>query len=410
MGFENLPEGWKETKLGEVATFKNGKSSPHRTDTGNYSVFGSNGVIGYADTVNSDENTIIIGRVGSYCGSVYFSKDKCWTTDNAIICQAKQDNDPRFVYYLSLVSSFNNYRVGTGQPLLNQTILKSISIKRPPLPQQEKIASILGALDDKIELNNQMNQTLEAMAKALFKSWFVDFEPFRCENRKADDNCLSSVGSEPKAMGESPADGDFVDSELGMIPKGWRVDSFFNTIDIIGGGTPKTSIDEYWNGEIPWYSVVDAPSGSNVYVVDTEKSITDIALESSSAKLVGENITIISARGTVGKLALTAQPMAFNQSCYALKHQSGDYYCYFTASKVVDELRQNSHGSVFSTITRDTFKSVKVVVPNDDAVSNFEQEATALMARIKNNLYENRTLVALRDVLLPKLMSGEIAL
>src|SRR5690606_11613450 len=142
---------------------------------------GSNGVIGYASEANAEANSIIIGRVGSYCGSLYLSKQQCWVTDNAIRATALPDNDPRFLYYLLRTLGLNNWRAGSGQPLLNQDILSRIPASAPPPSEQRTIAHILGTLDDKIELNRRMSETLEAVARALFKSWFIDFDPVRAK-------------------------------------------------------------------------------------------------------------------------------------------------------------------------------------------------------------------------------------
>jgi type I restriction enzyme S subunit len=281
--------------------------------------------------------------------------------------------------------------------------LEHLTVTIPPLPTQRAIAHILGTLDDKIELNRRMNATLEAMARALFKSWFVDFDPVRAK----------AAGRQPAGMDAETAalfpDG-FQDSALGEVPRGWMAAPYDDVIEIISGGTPKTSIAEYWGGNIPWFSVVDAPNPSDVYVIDTEKRITPAGLENSSTCVLPAGTTIISARGTVGKLALTGVAMAMNQSCYGLRGKAtfGQFLTYFTTQGVVSTLLQRTHGSVFNTITRDTFKTVEVVVPSHVVARTFEQRVKPYMHRILNNLLESRTLAALRDALLPKLLSGEI--
>src|SRR5690554_1813346 len=254
---------WAETRVGDLLSFANGRSSPERADGLPYPVYGSNGIIGYASEANSDPGTIIIGRVGSYCGSLYQSPQKCWVTDNAIRAAAKNGNDPRFLYYLLGTLALNSRRAGSGQPLLNQDILSSIPTSAPEPTEQRAIAHILGTLDDKIELNRRRNQTLEAMARTLFKDWFVDFGPVRAKME----------GREPYL----PADlwqllPDRLDDE--GKPEGWEMQSLSKLLTVIGGGTPKTSIEEYWGGDIPWFSVVDTPPASNVFVVATERNIT----------------------------------------------------------------------------------------------------------------------------------------
>lgn len=295
------------------------------------------------------------------------------------------------------------HALGATMPNLNTSILSACPIAVPPLATQQAIACILGALDDKIDLNRTMSQTLEAMARAIFKSWFVDFDPVRGK----------VAGQEPQGLKPEIAalfpDG-FEESELGEIPKGWEVQSFTKGIDVIGGGTPKTSVPEYWGGSIPWFSVVDTPQSGEIFVTSTAKTITQDGVENSSTRLLPIGTTIISARGTVGNLALVAIPMAMNQSCYGLNAGSkqNGYYLYFLSVNAVETLRQRTHGSVFSTITRDTLNSVQIVAPPNELIFAFEKIVGSLLQRILLGVQESRTLAALRDALLPKLISGEL--
>ena len=202
-------EEWKEYKLGDVIMMKNGKKRPQTN--GRYPVFGGNGIMDYSNDFNS-ERVIIVGRVGAYCGCVYKSEEKCWVSDNAIAVFPKENVDFLFLYYLMNTLDFHYHHIGGAQPLMTQDIIGDFIIKSPLLKVQKQIASILKSLDDKIEVNRKINENLEQQAQALFKSWFVDFEPFK--------------------------DGEFVESELGMIPKGWRVRTLGEIVDVIGGSTP----------------------------------------------------------------------------------------------------------------------------------------------------------------------------
>ncbi|MBK6660061.1 MAG: restriction endonuclease subunit S [Proteobacteria bacterium] len=172
---------WIETNVGELLSFTNGQSSPERADGLPYPVYGSNGIIGYASEANADNGAIIIGRVGSYCGSLYQSAQKCWVTDNAIRAVAKRDHEPRFLFYLLGTLALNSRRTGSGQPLLNQDILSRIPAVIPGPAEQRAIVHVLGTLDDKIKLNYRHNLTLEAMALALFQDWLIDFGPVRAQ-------------------------------------------------------------------------------------------------------------------------------------------------------------------------------------------------------------------------------------
>jgi type I restriction enzyme, S subunit len=159
------------------------------------------------------------------------------------------------------------------------------------------------------------------------------------------------------------------------------------TITLIGGGTPKTKEASYWGGDIKWFSVVDAPSSSDVWVIDTEKKITKEGLDNSSAKLLPPKTTIISARGTVGKTALTLNEISMNQSCYGVVGANGfpSFYTYFSVRKMVSELQANAHGSVFDTITKDTFSSVKVVKPPKENSNEFDKTVVNMISKIELN-------------------------
>ncbi len=223
------------TIIGEHLLIRNGKSSPSRAITGEYPVYGSNGIIGYSDEYNANENTIIIGRVGSYCGSVYISGKKCWVTDNAIIGTAKNENESHFWFYLLKKIDLNNYSTGSGQPLINQTIINTISVTIPKLSEKRvSIGHFLRHFDQKINLSLNINQSLEQMSQTLFKSWFVDFDPVI-------DNALDAGNPIPEALQSraelrqkvrSSADfkpllveirslfpSEFEETELGWVPK-----------------------------------------------------------------------------------------------------------------------------------------------------------------------------------------------
>ncbi|MGB7769886.1 MAG: restriction endonuclease subunit S [Verrucomicrobiia bacterium] len=287
------------------------------------------------------------------------------------------DND--FAYYLTISPEVRHFAISqmtgsSGRQRVPTDAFDAISIPLPPLDEQKAIASVLGALDDKIELNRRTNVTLEAMAQTLFKSLFQI-------------------------------------SDAATLSEGWREVSFSETIEVLGGGTPKTSNPEYWNGDIPWFSVVDAPSDSDVFVIDTEKKITRAGVENSSTQILPVGTTIISARGTVGKVALVGVPMAMNQSCYGIRGTIGKkgFFSYFSTHALVSTLQQRAHGSVFDTITRDTFSSVRVIAPPMPIVEKFEEDISPLMTRILGNLFESRKLARLRDTLLPKLLIGELS-
>ncbi len=368
-----------------------------------------------------------VGNVAYFNDQIPFNHIRI--NSGMVILRADQKHlDSRFLYLFLRSRLFSAQvealRTGSAQPQLPIRDINKVAISLPNLNDQKSIAHILGSLDDKIELNHQMNATLESMAQALFKSWFVDFDPV-IDNALAAGNpipeALKAKAATRQALGEKrkplpetirqqfPNSFEFSE-EVGWVPEGWEVLPLDDTIDLIGGGTPKTSMNEYWGGDIPWFSVVDTPNTSDVFVIETEKTITQLGLDNSSTKLLPRGTTIISARGTVGKCAVVGAPIAMNQSCYGIrgKNSIADYYTYYTILLRVSDLQQRGHGSVFSTITRDTFKTLKTPNCGVKLSHLFDETIDPYFERILQNSTQSTSLSKLRDTLLPKLLSGEL--
>ncbi len=320
-------------------------------------------------------------------GQIYY-----WDSDEKIVLSQRlfdvRLNDEvchKYVYYFMTSHRYQKdlegRATGTTVTGLRQPELLKSTILLPPLSAQRSISSILSSLDRKIELNNKINADLEEMAQAIFKNWFVDFEPFK--------------------------DGKFVDSELGMIPEGWKIGTLTDVIKLMPGGTPKTSEPLYWdNGTIPFFSPKDV---NGVYCFTTEKHITETGLNKCSSNLYPKDTIFITCRGTVGKVCLTACDMAMNQSNYAIKAIDGYSQCYvfFLVKSVVERLIKKSNGAVFSAITSKDFDE-EILIPSQKAVEDFTNVIDGFFRRIFTNGTENSRLSTLRDTLLPRLMSGEL--
>lgn len=330
-------------------------------------------------------NSICVSCIGSDLGKVVKTDRELVTNQqiNTIVPHSNVDSD--FVYYLMcIVGKELNYisKTSTAVPIINKSTFSDWNIVIPEkVEDQRRIASILSSLDRKIELNNKINADLEEMAQAIFKNWFVDFEPFK--------------------------DDKFVDSELGMIPEGWKVGRLTDVIKLMPGGTPKTSEPLYWdNGTIPFFSPKDV---NGVYCFATEKHITEAGLNKCSSNLYPKDTIFITCRGTVGKVCLVACDMAMNQSNYAIKAIDGysQYYVFFLVKSVVERLIKKSNGAVFSAITSKDFDE-EILIPSQKAVEDFTNVIDGFFRRIFTIGTENSRLSLLRDTLLPRLMSGEI--
>jgi type I restriction enzyme S subunit len=280
--------------------------------------------------------------------------------------------------------------------------LKAIEVSIPKdLTKQRQIASYLESIDELLNLYKIKNKTLLDVAQTLFKSWFIDFDPVKAK----------LAGEKPEGIDDETAvlfPDSMEESELGLIPKGWKVLPSTDFFEVLSGGTPKTSNEDFWNGDIPWFSVIDAPDSGGCFFTNTTKTITQKGLDNSAAKLVRPGVTVISARGTVGKTAIVAIPSTFNQSCYGIEGKHGDFFTYLLIRNQVIRLQRISHGGMFDTITRETFSAIKVAKPKLELIGIFETLVTPIFMEIRNLQFQSDCLVSIRDSLLPRLISGEL--
>lgn len=377
-------EEWKEYKLGEIASMKYGKLVPKNIlSEGSIPIYSGYRYVGYTDKSNCSKDTIIVVARGvGGTGDVKITKEDCFLTNLSIAVNLDKDICiPYYFYYKYLLNNLKYLDSGSAQSQITIDDLKRLIVKLPNIETQCRIVKKVRVIDDKIEVNRRINEQLEELAQALFKSWFVDFEPFK--------------------------DSEFEESELGMIPKGWKVGKFTDIVEIKGGGTPKTDIAEYWNGDIPFFTPKDI---NDVFCIDTEKNITDLGLLKCSSKLYCKNTVFITARGTVGKVCMAGRNMAMNQTCYALigKEKYGQHFIYMQTINIVERMKKKANGAVFSAITTRDFDSEKIIIPSLDVVNDFLIKIEPLYESILHNQQEIHHLTTLRDTLLPKLMSGEI--
>ncbi len=320
---------------------------------------------------------------------------------------------PRFLRYWLITPATQAVLLswaGSGgtRKALTKNMIESLEVPGPPLSAQQEIAHVLGTLDNKIELNRRMSSTLGTMVRTLFKSWFVDFDPVRA---KMDDRWRpgESLPGLPAHVHDLFPD-RLVDSELGYVPYGWEVGLLSDSVEVFNGGTPRTSIGAYWDGDIPWYTGKDAPSKDTVFVLDTERSITQAGVTNSSTQILPGGTTVITARGTVGRLACLGRPMAINQTCYGIRGAAGypDFFTYWKIVMLLDQFRMRTHGTIFDTITRQTFSLIKTVSIPSSLAEAFERLVSPMMAYNLECLQSIRTLIVTRNALVSKLTSGQL--
>lgn len=433
---------WSLKKISDICEFQNNKRVPLKSldrekRQGEYPYYGASGIVDYIDNYIFDGKFLLISEDGENLRTrntpiAFQAQGRFWVNNHAHILAEKEEGILDYLEYYFSILNINPYITGAVQPKLNKANLDAIEIPIPPVNERLLINQILNSLKEKILLNNQINQTLESIAQALFKSWFVDFDPVRAkiaakqEGNDPELAAMCAISGKSETELEQMAEDDFaelqataalfpdelVESELREVPKGWDKYSLSKMITLIGGGTPKRSEPNYWNGDIFWFSVKDVPNEGEVFVITTQEKISELGLNKSSTKLLPVGTTIITARGTVGKIALVGYEMAMNQSCYGVQGINGvrQFMTYYLIKNAVEVLKKNTHGAVFDTITQSTFDTVTSIKPSIEMMDLFESKVEKIMGHIKNNLYENNSLIALRDTLLPKLLSGEVAL
>ena len=336
-------------------------------------------------TVGSHPN-LIESAAGRSC-IVNSQVEGFYLNQNAVCIRTKDKRilSQKYLGYLCKCADFQHYIQSRGRGAANQMRISISSIKEysftlPDFENQQYIADILSAYDDLIENNQRQIKLLEEAAQRLYKEWFVDLRFPGHENTKIVDG----------------------------VPEGWSVYPFSSKVDIMSGGTPKTSIPDYYNGKIPFYTPKDSDGAFFAY--KTQMNITEGGLKNCNSRLYPPKTVIITARGTVGKTTILAVPMAMNQSCYALKMKENDapYYLFFALNNEIKALQTMANGGVFNTIIGKTFDSINIQIPKDPLIYGFEETVRPFMEQIKNKLQANSKLVEARDRLLPKLMSGEV--
>ena len=314
-----------------------------------------------------------------------------------------------FLFYLLHTVQLNEWRTGSGQPLLNQTILSSIPVTIPKPAEQRAIAHVLGTLDDKIELNRRMNETLEEMARALFKSWFVDFDPVRAK--------MEGRWRRGQSLPGLPADlydlfpDRIVPSELGEIPEGWEVKALGEFGVVVTGKTPSTKRPEYYGEDVPFLRIPDMHG--KMYVLKTETMLSTRGSGSQPQKTLPPGSISVSCIATLGLVVLNHRNTQTNQQINSIipHDQSVSRYLYWTCSHLSSDIETGGlGGSVFGNMNKSTFRALLAIHPEPTIVRAFDAFVSPIHTAILANEEQAHTLASQRDVLLPRLVSGEVSL
>ena len=350
------------TRLGDVCAIRYGKDHKKLSD-GSIPAYGSGGIIRYVDTAICEQPSVLIPRKGTL-GNLFYTDEPFWTVDTLFWTDIDQTKIvPKYLYYQLKQKDLASYNVGTAVPSLTVEVLNEIDLDVPSIDKQRRIVEVLNSFDSKIALNNQLNDYLANLLDAAF---------------------ANSAKSGSKEFG---------------LPE---------VVDILSGGTPKTKNAEYWeDGRIPFFTPGDVTN--SVYTLTTEKHITDVGLDNCNSELYPVDTVFLTARGTVGKVAIAGRPMAMNQSCFAFRGKSIPQSVVFQIIKnAVKTLRAKANGATFAAINTRDLKIETVAVPCNKEIAHYDESASKWLDLIRTNEEENLQLSALRDILLPKLMSGEI--
>lgn len=363
---------WKEYKLGDVCIRLSSGKSISLQDTapnGDFPIFGGNGIRGYSHKSNFEGECTIIGRQGAYCGNVRYFKGKAYMTEHAVVMIANVENNTRFLSYFLSLQNLGSLSAQSAQPGISVKTLSEQKYLLPPIEEQERIARILSSLDDKIDLLNRQNATLEAMAETLFRQYFI----------------------------ESPKDE-------------WKDGYLDDILTVKGGTTPSTSNPNFWDGDIAWTSPRDITTLNGIYLFETGRKITQEGLLQIGSGLLSKGTLLMSSRAPVGVLAFTEIPLAINQGYIAMLDNRGfsKEFIYLWLKANMDLVHSYSNGSTFMEISKSAFKSLEISLPPIKLLTEFQELILPLFDKIKANAIQIRSLTKLRDTLLPKLMNNEI--
>jgi len=390
---------WRTTTVGEFCPFSYGRSLPGslRDGTG-HQVYGSNGPIG-RHSRPLVESGVIVGRKGAV-GSVHYSPAPFWPIDTAFYVAPGPERDIRFTYYLLCSLGLSRMNSDSAVPGLNRGDAHAIELRVPSLREQRAIARVLGALDDRIELNRRMNETLEATARAIFRDWFVDFGPVRAKMDGRQPYLPPEIWELfPQAL----------DSQ--EIPDEWALSKIGEEVKIVGGGTPSTKEPGYWvGGQYNWATPKDLSTLRSPVLLQTARKITDAGVGKISSGLLPAGTVLMSSRAPIGYLAIAEVPTAINQGFIAMtcKGRLPNTFVLFWCSENLDRIKTLSSGTTFAEISKRSFRPIPIIVPTEKILSAYNTIVQLLYSRIVVNVEQNDVLSDMRDILLHKFMSGEI--
>ena len=373
---------WRKATLQDLVFFQRGFDiTKAEQKEGEVPVISSSGINSFHSEAKVDCPGVIIGRKGSL-GTVHFSNGPFWPHDTTLWSKDLKGNNPKYVYYFLQTLNLQNYNVGNANPTLNRNHIHALEIVIPNSDDQEKIASILSAYDELIDNNRRRIQLLEQSARLLYKEWFVHFRFPGHEHVKI----------------------------VGGLPEGWERKKIVEVAETTGGGTPSSKVPEFWEGDVTWVVPSDITKNDSLILLDSERKITELGLKKSSAKLVPPNTILMTSRASVGYFAVMDQEVCTNQGFINIVPHSEEHRMYFLFNLIsrAEEIRSNAKGTTYPEISKGRFREMDITIPNKTLFIEFGKFASDALGQVRNLKLSVQKLTQARDLLLPRLMSGEI--
>jgi type I restriction enzyme S subunit len=400
----------REVSIGEVCDIKQGRylapnqMEPTPTNECFVPVIGGNGVLGYTDQSTFPFPVPLVTCRGSKCGLMQWAEPPTWISNNAMAVYFKKNQgDNFFLHQYLLNSSFDDVTTGSAQPQITVTNLSLKQILLPDLQTQKIISLVMKNIEGKIAINNALSKTLEDISQTIFKSWFIDFDPVKA--KRAGKN---QVGMDAETAALFPD--SLEETELGLIPKGWEIAPIGDVLAVGGGTTPSTTDASYWDGEHCWTTPKDLSGQNGLITTSSIRKITDLGLTQISSGLLPLNSVLMSSRAPIGYLSINAVPTAVNQGFITLRH-SDEFHCLYLVNWLkanMQQIQNRAGGATFAEITRKAFRQIPFLKPSALLLKKYTEISEPVITQLQQLTRQTEDLKVLKDLLLPRLISGEL--